>query len=121
MDTSERFKICAKKLGAQIKSIRKAKGLTQIELAERAHMNGTYVGDVERATENISIYKLISLADALEVPVSELIKPLDDHTVSSKNRIVSSIQQNLYKLDEESLICLYNWIEFMLYKQTQKR
>lgn len=120
MDTTERLKFCAKQLGNQIKSLRKAKGLTQIELAERANMNSTYVGDVERANENISINKLILLADALEVPLSELIKPLDGSNFSSKDLHVQTIQNNLYKLDEQSLVSLYEWIEFMLYKKSKK-
>ena len=120
MDTTERLKFCAKQLGNQIKSLRKAKGLTQIELAERANMNSTYVGDVERANENISINKLILLADALEVPLSELIKPLDGSNLSSKDLHVQTIQNNLYQLDEQSLVSLYEWIEFMLYKKSKK-
>lgn len=120
MDTTERLKFCAKQLGNQIKSLRKAKGLTQIELAERANMNSTYVGDVERANENISINKLILLADALEVPISELIKPLDGSNLSSKDLHVLTIQNSLYKLDEQSLASLYEWIEFMLYKKSKK-
>ena len=66
MTTTTRQIRYAKILGNQIRALRKARGLTQAELAFRANMNVTYVGDVERANENIRISKLILLADALE-------------------------------------------------------
>ena len=94
--------------------------LTQAELAFRANMNVTYVGDVERANENISISKLILLADALEVPLSELLNSLDEQDISSKSSLVANIQRDLYKLDEKSLISLSEWIDYMLYKQRSR-
>lgn len=107
----------AKILGNQIRALRKAKGLTQAELAFRANLNVTYVGDVERANENISIGKLILLAEVLEVPLSELFKPLDEQNISPQKTLMTNIQRNLYKLDEKSLISLSEWIDYMLYKQ----
>ena len=110
----------AKIWGNQIRALRKARGLTQAELAFRANMNVTYVGDVERANENISISKLILLADALEVPLSELLNSLDEQDISSKSSLVANIQRDLYKLDEKSLISLSEWIDYMLYKQRSR-
>lgn len=120
MGKTEHLRNCAQKLGEQIRTIRKARGLTQIELAERANMNVTYVGDVERAKENISINKLILLAGALEVPLSELIKPVDGSNLSSKDKSMLLIQEKLYQLDESSLATISEWIDFMLYKKTKK-
>ena len=119
MTTTTRQIRYAKILGNQIRALRKARGLTQAELAFRANMNVTYVGDVERANENISISKLILLADALEVPLSELLNSLDED-ISSKSSLVANIQRDLYKLDEKSLISLSEWIDYMLYKQRSR-
>ena len=118
MTTTTRQIRYAKILGNQIRALRKARGLTQAELAFRANMNVTYVGDVERANENISISKLILLADALEV--SELLNSLDEQDISSKSSLVANIQRDLYKLDEKSLISLSEWIDYMLYKQRSR-
>ena len=120
MTTTTRQIRYAKILGNQIRALRKARGLTQAELAFRANMNVTYVGDVERANENISISKLILLADALEVPLSELLNSLDEQDISSKSSLVANIQIDLYKLDEKSLISLSEWIDYMLYKQRSR-
>lgn len=42
-------------IGERIRQIRKAKGLTQEELAEKAGINASYMGTVERGDRNISI------------------------------------------------------------------
>ncbi len=62
-----------------IKNFRKAKNLTQEELAFKIDVDISYIGKVERARMNISIDKIIKLADALEVPV----KVLFDHDLNN--------------------------------------
>lgn len=114
MKTLERQKKYAKMLGKQIRAIRKAKGLTQVELAERAHMNGTYVGDVERGDETISIKNLIFLSDALEVHHSELLNSLDDQECFPRGELLVSLQNDLHKLEEENLACLRSWMDYIL-------
>lgn len=60
-------------LGERIKKLRKEKGLTQLQLAEKANMSRTYVADVERNRYNPSIETLKSIADALNVDPADLL------------------------------------------------
>ena len=48
-------------------------GLTQEELAERAHMHVNYIGAIERAVRNVSLKKIVDLARALELSPKELM------------------------------------------------
>jgi len=55
-------------LGARIRGFRKAKALTQAELAEKAGLHVTYVSDIERGmARNVSVVALYSIAQALEI------------------------------------------------------
>jgi transcriptional regulator with XRE-family HTH domain len=59
--------------GHAVKKIRRAKGLSQERLAERAGIHRTYIGDVERGIRNISLQNMVRIAGALELPLSRLI------------------------------------------------
>jgi len=59
--------------GARVREIRVAAGLSQEELAERASLHRTYIGSVERGERNLAIGNCYALADALNVPLRELL------------------------------------------------
>ncbi|MFE4571326.1 helix-turn-helix domain-containing protein [Paenibacillus chitinolyticus] len=59
-------------LGSRIKQIRKDKGITQEELAEKMNTSSPYVGNVERGQKNITMSSLFRFADALNVRVMDL-------------------------------------------------
>lgn len=52
-------------VGANIRRLRKAKGLTQEQLAHEAGMAMRYVAGVERGEENPSLRFLVKMAEAL--------------------------------------------------------
>jgi transcriptional regulator with XRE-family HTH domain len=61
-------------LGGAIRARReKIDNLSQEGLAERAGLNRTYVSEAERGLRNVSYRNLNKLADALELPLAELI------------------------------------------------
>lgn len=53
---------------------RLALGLSQEELAERAGIHRTYVGMLERAEKNVTIYNIERIAIALEVEPAVLLQ-----------------------------------------------
>lgn len=61
-------------VGANIRRLRKAKGLTQEQLAHEAGMAMRYVAGVERAEENPSLRFLVKIAEALGVEPAALLR-----------------------------------------------
>lgn len=61
---------------ANVRRIRKATGLSQEELADRANLHRTYISSVERAQRNTSLENIYIIAEALGVEASELLKPV---------------------------------------------
>lgn len=62
-------------LGANVRQLRKSKGMSQEELALEAGMKRSYLSDLERGTRNPSVRALGRIADALNVEPRELLKP----------------------------------------------
>lgn len=58
--------------GRAVRSIRSQQGISQEALAERAGLDRTYVGGVERGERNPSLSSIRKIANSLNVAVSEL-------------------------------------------------
>lgn len=74
--TTSRSNVFLKKVGRNIRESRKARGLSQEALALAAGLDRSYVGGVERGERNIAVINLRKIANALNVPVSQLLEGL---------------------------------------------
>lgn len=63
----------APRIGAVVRQLREASGLSQEELAEQAGLHRTYISLVERGRRNITVDALSQIAEALGVYPSRLI------------------------------------------------
>ena len=63
--------------GQSVAKHRRAKGLSQEALAEKADLDRTYLSDIERGVRNPGIKIVIRLARALRVSVDQLCKGVD--------------------------------------------
>ena len=63
--------------GANIKSLRLKKGLSQRELAERSGLDVTYCSGIERGVRNASLKSLEKVAKGLGCSISETFVALD--------------------------------------------
>lgn len=61
-------------LAKNVRTIRRARGMTQEDLADRAGLSSRYVGQVERAQTAATINVLEQLAEALGVEPAELVR-----------------------------------------------
>jgi transcriptional regulator with XRE-family HTH domain len=58
----------------RIRELRAERGWSQERLAEEADLHRTYVGGIERALRNVSLWNIAKLAQALGVPIAELFR-----------------------------------------------
>ncbi|WP_300336696.1 helix-turn-helix transcriptional regulator [Accumulibacter sp.] len=61
-------------LAANLRQLRRDKGLSQEALADLANLHRTYVSSVERCERNASLDTLERLANALGIDPSELLR-----------------------------------------------
>ena len=61
-----------KSFGKRVRELRKRKGYSQEELADKAGLHRTYIGSIERGEQNVSIDNIDKIAGALKTPISLL-------------------------------------------------
>lgn len=66
-----------KRFGNNVRAKREAKDLSQEDLAEKAELDRTYVGGVERGERNPTILSAMRLAKALKTSVAELCEGIE--------------------------------------------
>jgi transcriptional regulator with XRE-family HTH domain len=88
-------------LGQNIRRIRKESRLTQEDVSDKAHLNSSYFGRIERGEMNVTIETLMAIAQALNVDVSELF----DSEASSVDvaRLHAEIGKAVKRLDTHGL------------------
>ena len=60
--------------GDKVRALRMDRKISQEKLAELAKLHRTYVGAVERGERNISLINIKKIADALNVPLNQLME-----------------------------------------------
>lgn len=61
-------------VGERIRFYRKERGLSQEELAFRASLHNTYIGQLERGEKNATIESLAKVCAALDITLADLFK-----------------------------------------------
>ena len=64
----------SKKLGANLKKIRKEKKITQATLADVLNVDKSFVSNIENGKTNPTLSTITNIAKALDVSASDLLK-----------------------------------------------
>jgi transcriptional regulator with XRE-family HTH domain len=68
------MKTIRNKFGEKVRELRRARGLSQEELAFRAGIHRNYLGGIERGERNPALDNISAIAKALGVDLSELLR-----------------------------------------------
>ena len=60
-------------LGLAVRKRRRALGLSQGGLAEKANLHWTYIGGIERGERNVSLLNIVKIARALGITPARLL------------------------------------------------
>ena len=66
-------------LAENLRRLRKATGLSQELLADRAGLHRTYISSIERCERNVSIENIFLLAEALGVEPADLVSRIKNN------------------------------------------
>lgn len=88
-------------IGARVRRIRKVKGMTQEQLAEKANTSHSYIGDLERGERNVTLQSLSKVSEALEVDFFELFQYGKFGQIEEKSQNVWKIIELLVDRTEE--------------------
>lgn len=73
-------------VGDRIRTLRKAGGLTQQQLAELSNLDDAYIGSVERGERNISLDTLEKLIIAFDIQPTELFLSIELNEIKAIQR-----------------------------------
>ena len=62
-----------KKIGSNFRLERTKNGLSQERFAELANVHTNYIGKIERGEQNLTVKKIVALANSLNVPVENIL------------------------------------------------
>jgi len=88
-------------LGSNIRRIRKESRLTQEDVADKARLNSSYYGRIERGEINATIETITTIAQALNVEVPELFE--SEVTTVDVSRLHVEIGKAVKRLDTHGL------------------
>jgi transcriptional regulator with XRE-family HTH domain len=64
------------RFGRRLRQLRKAKGWTQIEMADAVGVDRSYISDMERGKKNVCLPTLEAFADGFGISMSKLLSRL---------------------------------------------
>ncbi|MCU1368989.1 MAG: MunI regulatory protein [Ilumatobacteraceae bacterium] len=67
-----------KGFGSNLRRLRLERRLTQAQLAKRAGVHWTYVGQIERGERNLSLLNIVRLGRGLHVPTADLFDGIEE-------------------------------------------
>ncbi len=81
-------------MGQRIRRIRKARGISQEQLAEIIGISTTHMSHIETANTKLSLPVFVSLAEALDVQTDALLYDSPRESVSNAVKDISSILES---------------------------
>ena len=81
-------------IGQRIRRIRKARGLSQEQLAEKIGISVTHMSHIETANTKLSLPVFVELAEALAVKTDFLLYDAPQSTVSESQAAVAAILES---------------------------
>jgi transcriptional regulator with XRE-family HTH domain len=97
-------------LGARIRELRKAQGLTQDQLAEVLGIEQKYVSLIEHGKSYPSLDRLMRIAEVLKVPLPSLFNFAHHNPEALTPEL---LMKNLEGLDEQDRQLIYRMTEWM--------
>ncbi|MEK3915306.1 helix-turn-helix domain-containing protein [Paenibacillus sp. FSL H7-0331] len=110
-------------IGEKIRDQRKIKGLTQKELSQKANVQHTYLGDVERGVRNISIESLEKIMEALSIEPTDLFeyKAIEYKDSSSEFDLIIKDHVELLKTKHIEDVKMINQITKEIFKSIEMK
>ncbi len=97
MDMKKFLKI----IGDKIRAIRKSKRMSQEKLAELSRLHPTYISNIENGKVNASIFTYYMIANALGIPLSELIGLTGDRVDTEIEMVIADLLSSIRRLSKK--------------------
>ena len=76
MNHAEKYRLVRAIIGNNVRTLRKQLGYSQAKFAETIAVDRSYINQLERGKENVTVDILVKVADGLDVPLANLLDGL---------------------------------------------
>ena len=97
----------------KIQALRKNKGITQEELAEKCHVSWRTISNLERGQALPSLRLVYSIAQYFDVSIDKLLNNKTTDKPISRIRKENQIIENIYRLNDKLLYHIEEYIELL--------
>jgi transcriptional regulator with XRE-family HTH domain len=106
----------------RLREVRLSRGMTQVELAQKAHVPASYVSDLEKAKVAPGIDLVDRLAKSLEISVAELLPPAPavESETNLRDRAARVCEQLLRRADPDIVVAI-NSLVALLHELSARR
>lgn len=102
-------------IGENIRMLRKNRGLSQEQLALRADINASYMGQVERGEKNPTIDVLSKIALALQTPIEQIVNVISSSQPAyDDSEYVDKIAHQLNGLSLKEQEAVYKFVKQLI-------
>jgi XRE family transcriptional regulator, regulator of sulfur utilization len=102
-------------IGDRLRNVRKERGLSQEELADRAGLHFTFVGKVERGEQNATLETIEKMTSSLGISLEQLFRYIDPATEETDNyilmQIINKLQGRSIEEQRKVLKTIELWLE----------
>ena len=107
-------------VGEKIRSLRQVRELSQEQLAFKAGLNTSYLGQIERGEKSPTIVSLEKIAIALDADIEQLFRFDQRIVVKTDLTFVEKISYELRGRSEEEKKAIYEFVKQLLWFRDKK-
>ncbi|MCC0664568.1 helix-turn-helix domain-containing protein [Clostridioides sp. ZZV15-6597] len=107
-------------IGKRIRNYRRKTGYSQEELAEKAELFPTYLGQIERGESKASLRSILKIANALEMPLEVLFENIiqnEEHIDTMSSECYELIDSLTLKEQKAMINLIKEIIEYRKFKE----
>ncbi|HKM29046.1 MAG TPA: helix-turn-helix transcriptional regulator [Anaerovoracaceae bacterium] len=115
MKTSQEIKaLDAAEMGRRIRTRREEIGMTREELAAKLHVSYKFMGDIESGERGVSIKKLYTLAQILNLTTDYILagKGESPEEIEERKKLEENILEPLGRCNKEQLRCMEKIVKY---------
>jgi len=107
-----RYELDYKKIIDNVKALRNAKGISQMQLSELADLSVNTISKFEINQKEINLKTLIKICNALDVDINTLLNHPEKYNQTPMDLIISNLIEEFTDQDKELLIPIITAIKF---------
>ncbi|WP_088102030.1 helix-turn-helix domain-containing protein [Halalkalibacter urbisdiaboli] len=100
----------SKIIGERLRKLRKEQGLSQEELAHKAFLHPTYIGQLERGEKNPTVETVEKVANALQISLADLFR----FSTTNENDVIDQLMVQLHSISKEDQETLMKVVSVLL-------